>query len=151
MERHLLELTRFNRQKAHAWIDAAIMKAASGLPWFMEVREPTRTDLQNKALHGLIGQIMKQRTHHNGIRMDMRKWKGVFMQALGEEVEFIPTLDGTSVFPLGLSTSALSKAKFVALIELILCWTAQEGLIIHHFDDGDRAAAGDNLAADVAA
>lgn len=135
MSRHLIALNSpANKALAKRGVDCAP-------PYYiLEIREPTRTDEQNAALHGLIGQIMKQRTHHNGLRMDMRKWKAMFVQALGEEVEFIPTLDGSSVFPLGLSTKALPKGKFSELIELILAWTAQEGLTVEHFDDARAAA-----------
>ncbi len=136
MGRHILTLTQHNRAKAVE----GVVKAPNG--YVLELREPTRSLEQNSALHGLITQIMRQRTHHNGLRMDMRKWKGVFLQALGEEVEFIPTLDGDGVFPLGLSTRELSKARFADLIELILAWCAREGLTVEHFDDGQGAREG---------
>lgn len=136
-DRHTLPLTRHDRAKAIQGLDVAIAKGN----WLMELREATRTDEQNRAIHGLIGQIMKQRTHHNGVRMDMALWKAVFLQALGEEVRFVPTLDGGSMFPLGLSTSKLTIARGSELIEFILAWTAHEGLTIHHFDGTEDGAA----------
>jgi len=139
MERHTLRLTRANRDKAIQGVEAAIrIGFAEGSPWTMELRERRRTDDQNDALHGLIAQIMKQRTHHNGVRMTKPLWKAVFMQALGEEVTFLPTLDGTGMFPLGLSTRELSVSRFAELMELILAWCAREGLTIEHFDGQER-------------
>lgn len=139
-ERHTLRLTPSRRAEAHAWIDRAIQRGRESRAWTMELREAKRTDDQNAALHGLIGQIIKQRPIHNGIPMDMALWKASFMQALGEEIRFLPTLDGKSVFPIGLSTSALPVARFSELIEYILWWAANEGLTVKHFD-GDQAVA----------
>lgn len=141
MSRNLLRLTPGARQEAHQWVDKALSYWKPGKPWLLEVRKPKRTDEQNAALHGLIAQIIKQRPIHNGIRMDMALWKASFMQAFGEEVRFIPTLDGDGVFPVGLRTSALSVDRFSELIEFILSWAAQEGLTIRHFDADDQAEA----------
>lgn len=141
-DRHTLPLTRADRAKAIQGIDVAIAKGN----WLMELREATRTDEQNRAIHGLIGQIMKQRTHHNGVRMDLKLWKAVFMQALGEEIVFVPKLDGDGLFPLGLSTSKLSIARGSELIEFILAWTAREGLTITHFDGAEDGAVAKNAA-----
>lgn len=135
-ERHTLLLSRATLDRAIQGVIAAVSKGG----WVLELRPAKRTDEQNDALHGLIDQIMKQRTHHNGIRMTKELWKATFMQALGEEVRFVPTLDGQGLFPLGLRTSKLSKERFSDLIELVLAWCAQEGLRIKHFDDGEEAA-----------
>lgn len=131
--RHILTLTRFNREKALE----GVRRAPDG--YVLELREARRSDDQNSALHGLIAQIMRQRPMHNGVRMDMALWKATFLHALGEEVRFVPTLEGDGVFPLGLKTSALSKARFAELLELVLAWSAREGLQIEHFDE-QRAA-----------
>jgi hypothetical protein len=130
-DRHVLPLTRYDRPKAIQGIDAAIAKGG----WLMELRASTRSDEQNRAIHGLIGQIMKQRSHHNGVRMDKALWKAVFLQALGEEVRFVPTLDGDGLFPLGLSTSKLTVARGSELIEFIMAWCAREGLTVEHFGE----------------
>lgn len=143
-ERHTLKLTGANRARAYKGVEAAIVKGkATGKPWTLELRERTRTDEQNDALHGLIDQIIKQRPMHNGIRMDKALWKAAFMQAMGEEIRFTPTLDGKSVFPIGLSTSRLSVARFTELIEFVLAWCATEGLTVKHFD-GDQGTGGAN-------
>lgn len=132
---HTLLLTPGNRAKAEQGLRVAMAKGG----WVMELREGRRTDAQNDALHGLIAQVMAQRTHHNGVRMDMALWKATFMQALGEEVRFIPTLEGDGLFPLGLSTSRLTKSRFADLIELVLAWCAREGLTVEHFDSNPPA------------
>lgn len=141
-ERYSLRLTMSKRAEAHAWVDRAVERGREGgKAWTLELREATRTDEQNRAIHGLIGQIIKQRPVHNGVRMDMALWKAAFMQALGEEVRFTPTLDGKGVFPIGLRTSALSVARFSELVEFVLAWCAAEGIEIKHFDDAEARAA----------
>jgi hypothetical protein len=65
------------------------------------------------------------------------------LHALGREVRFVPTLDGSSMLPLGLRSSKLTKAEFSDLIELILAWCAANGIAVQHFDaaNDDRVAA----------
>lgn len=135
MTRHLLRLTPGQREQAHRWVDAALSRWQPGKPYTLEIREPKRSDEQNSALHGLIQQIIKQRPVHNGVRMDMALWKASFMQALGEEIRFVSTLEGDGVFPIGLSTRALSKSRFSELLDFILAWCAREEIEIEHFDD----------------
>jgi uncharacterized protein YggL (DUF469 family) len=134
-ERHTLKLTKANHAKALQGVTAAVAKGKDGKPWTLELRERTRTDEQNDALHGLIDQIIRQRPEHNGIRMDKALYKAAFMQALGEEIRFLPTLDGKGVFPIGLSTSKLSVSRFAELMEFVLAWCAEEGITVEHFDD----------------
>lgn len=136
MTRHVLKITPANREKALSGIEIALRRYKAGdAAWTLELRESRRSDEQNDALHSLIDQILKQRPIHNGIKMDKALWKATFMQALGEEIRFIPTLEGDGLFPLGLSTRELNKARFSELITLILAWTAREGIVIQHFEE----------------
>lgn len=139
-DRHVLQLEPSARATAMAGVNAAIAKGRNGKLWLMELREWSRTDEQNRALHGLIGQILKQRPHHFGMRMTMEGYKAIFMHALGREAPMVPNLDGDGFFPMGLSTSKLTVGEFSQLIESILAWTAQEGLTIKHFDAEDGEA-----------
>lgn len=141
MSRNLLRLTPGARQEAHRWVDKALSYWKPGQPWMLEVREPKRTDDQNAALWSLLGQINKQRPIHNGRKMTPDLWKSVFMDALGHEVDYCASLDGERIFPLGHRSSHLTKAQFSDLLELILSWTAQQGLTIRHFDADDQAEA----------
>jgi len=128
--RPILPLTAGSAQRAHAWVAKAIQTGGK----VMEIRDAKRTDPQNAALWSLLGQIQKQRPLHNGVQMTPELWKAVFMQAAGQEIVFVPTLEGAGMFPLGLRSSKLTKAEFSELLECIIAWTAKEGLIIDHFD-----------------
>lgn len=120
-----------------------VANIVNGLPLGtrVEIKDRSRTDDQNRAIHGLVGQILKQRPMHLGIVMDKVSYKAIFMHGLGRELTMLPSLDGKSLVPLGLSTSALSVTEFNNLIEFVLAWCAEQGLTIKHFD-GDRDAAG---------
>lgn len=130
INRPTLLLTPANAVKAHGWVERAIQAGDK----VMEIRDRKRTDPQNAALWSLLGQIQRQRPTHNGVPMTPELWKAVFMQAAGQEVVFVPTLEGAGMFPLGLRSSQLTKPEFSNLIECILAWTAREGLEIEHFD-----------------
>lgn len=148
MTRHLLKLTPGQRDTAHAWVEKALRLWQPGAAWMLEVREATRTDEQNRALWSLLGQIQKARPVHNGVQMDTETWKCLFMHALGREVRFVPTLDGSSMLPLGLRSSKLTKREFSDLIELILAWCAENGVEVEHFDAAnDDSASTDREAA----
>lgn len=134
MSRHMLTLSRSNRNLAKAGID----RAPDG--WIIELRDAKRSDEQNAALWGLLGQVQKQRPRHNGVRMSTDLWKATFMQALGHEMLMLPTLDGDGFFPMGHRSSVLTKSEFSNLLEFILAWCAREGLTIEHFDDPRLAA-----------
>lgn len=138
--RHLIPLTPANRGQALMGVEVAIRKGQRGKPWVLELREPRRSDEQNRALWSLLGQIHKQRPTHNGVRMTPDLWKAVFMQALGAEMVMLPTLDGDGFFPLGHRSSQLTTAQFADLLSLILAWCAREEIEVKHFDDFTEAA-----------
>lgn len=131
--------------------ETALMVNRLPLGTKVEIGEETRTARQNRAIHGLIGQIIKQRPRHNGIRYSMAAYKAAFMAGLGEEAEWVPNLDGTGMVPVGLSTSALTVRQFNDLMAFIFAWCAREGLTVEHFDDSGQGAGGVNTPARAAA
>lgn len=136
MTRHVLTInTVQDRQKA--------LQGVQRMPWgwTVELREQRRTDEQNRAIHGLCKQVLKQRPIHRGITMTMDKYKAAFMHLLGQEMEFVPALDGDSFFPMGHHTSALTKGEFSKLMECSIAWCIREGLTIEHFDGDQQQAA----------
>lgn len=116
----------------------AIERAPAG--YAVDIKEGKRSDEQNRALWGLLNQIVKQRPHHNGVKMDAELYKAVFLNALGAEMRMMPRLDGDGYFPVGYRSSQLTKSEFSNVLELMLAWCAQQGLTIKHFDADDRGA-----------
>ena len=106
----------------------------------IEFKAPRRTLDQNAMLWACLTDVADQ-ARHMGRAYPSETWKALFMHALGREVQFLPTLDGQSVFPLGFKSSDLSKAEMSDLIEFILAWGAENGVTFHlkeHRNDDGR-------------
>jgi hypothetical protein len=96
--------------------------------WYtVKIGPETRSDEQNRLLWPLLTEVAKQSKHY-GRDLPKEDWKNLFVGALSG-AEFVPSLDGKSVMPLGLSTRVLSKAKFSDLIELIYSYSAEHGIV----------------------
>jgi hypothetical protein len=85
------------------------------------------TSAQRIRFHAMVGDLAKQATH-NGRKYDPVQWKAIILQALGQEIEFLPTLDGKSFFPIGFHTSEFSKEQMSDAIELVFAWGTEHGV-----------------------
>jgi hypothetical protein len=125
MSRALLVLNNNDvRARAISWVQ----KAPAGCR--VEFREAKRSTEQNDRMWAMLTDIARQK-EHCGRKYDAALWKCLFMNALGHETQFIPTLDGTSFMPLGYRSSELSKAEMSALIDLMFAWGAENGVVFH--------------------
>jgi hypothetical protein len=86
-----------------------------------------RTSAQNARFHAMIGEVAKQATH-NGTRYSADQWKAIFLHALGQEIQFLPSLDGRSFFPIGMHSSEFSKDQMSDAIELVFAWGTEHGV-----------------------
>ena len=102
----------------------------------VEFRAAKRTLPQNDRMWAMLTDVSRQKQHH-GRKYTPDQWKCIFMNALGREIEIVPTLDGSSIMPLGYRSSELSKGEMSDLIELMMSWGAQNGVI---FQDDLRMA-----------
>lgn len=98
--------------------------------YMLKVSNPTRTDLQNKMMWPLLAEFEKQGATINGKEHRDHQWKSIFLEALGHEQEFLPSLDGSRWFAAGLRSSTLGTKEFSDLIEMILAEAAERGVII---------------------
>lgn len=118
------------RLKATAWVH----KAPAGTR--LEFKASKRSLPQNDLMWSLLTRVAQQK-ENAGRRYTPDQWKVLFMHACGREVQFIPSLDGATFLPWGRSSSDLSKQEMTDLIEFILSWSAQNGVVFH---DDARAA-----------
>ena len=86
-----------------------------------------RTLPQNDRMWAMLTDIAKQK-RHCGQYYPTETWKALFMHALGQEMRFLPALDGQGVVPIGYRSSRLTKQEMSELIELIRAWGAQHGV-----------------------
>ena len=112
------------RGRASNWV----MKAPHGTR--VEFKAAKRSLPQNERMWAMLTDVAMQKDHH-GKRYTPDQWKIIFMAAIGREVQFIPSLDGTSFIPWGQSSSDLSKAEMTALLDFIEAWGTEAGVVFH--------------------
>lgn len=131
MSRALIIINTMNdRAKAAHWAHKAPMGCR------IEFKETKRSLPQNSLLWSLLSQVAAQK-EHAGRRYTPDQWKILFMHACGREVQFVPSLDGSTFLPWSQSSSDLSKAEMTELIEFIMCWAAQNSV---SFNEKEEAA-----------
>jgi hypothetical protein len=111
------------RERAIGWIKSAEEYSR------VTFQGPVRTLPQNAKLHAMLTDIAKQRPTLGGTRMNVERWKRVFMNHLGSAMEYLPTLDGDGFFPAGYRTSELSVPECCDLIESIYAWGASNEIV----------------------
>jgi hypothetical protein len=116
-----------DRKRAVEWVAKAPQETV------IEFRRARRTTEQNDRMWAMLTDIAEQKTlHDNHYKPD--QWKVIFMQALGHEMGIAPTLDGSTWFPLGYSSSKLTKEEMSNLIDFMHAWGAENGVA---FNDGE--------------
>lgn len=115
------------RQRAVHWCQ----KAPEGTR--VEYKAPKRTLPQNSRLWASLTDVAQQATHM-GRKYTPDQWKVLFMHACGREVQFLPSLDGSTFIPWGQSSSDLSKEEMAQLLEFIYAWGAEHGITFHDHD-----------------
>jgi len=126
----LILSTERERRKAVDWVS----KAPDGTR--LEFKAPRRSLPQNDRMWAMLSDVAQQK-EHCGRRYTPDQWKVLFMHACGREVQFVPSLDGSTFIPWGQSSSDLSKAEMSELIEFIFSWGAENGVRFH--DDAEAA------------
>jgi len=112
-----------------------VARAPSGAR--VEVKQTKRSTAQNSFLWAALTQVALQKKHC-GRKYTPDVWKSIFMHACGQEVQFIPSLDQTTLIPWGHRSSDLSKHEMSELLEFIISWCTQNGVTLH--DPQERAA-----------
>ena len=72
------------------------------------------------------------------IRMTPENWKRFFLAAWKRETLVVPNEDGTGFYDLGVRSSKLTKKDFIDLIEFVLAFGAQRGVVFQ--DSAEEAA-----------
>lgn len=125
MSRALITVNgKSDRERASAWA----LKAPAGTR--VEFKKPRRTIPQNDRMWAMLTDIATQK-EHAGRKYSPDQWKVLFMHACGREVQFIPALDNGTFIPWGQSSSDLSKQEMTDLIEFMLAWGAENGVVFH--------------------
>jgi hypothetical protein len=110
-----------DRANLHRWVDAA------PVGYRVAFTEPSRSLAQNDRMWAMLADIAKVATI-NGMKYDADQWKCIFMKAMGKDVQFLPTLDGTQFFPTGFRSSDLSVREMSDLQTFMESWAAEQGI-----------------------
>lgn len=86
----------------------------------------TRRDAQNRKLWPMLQDIQRQVPGMETFSTEEIKLR--FLNALGVEMRFLPTLEGEGMFPVGLRSSTLTVKQFAGLIELLYKYGAEKGV-----------------------
>ena len=111
-----------DRQRQHAL--QCVTEAPQG--YCVTIAEETRTQEQNRLMWPLIADIQGQAEGMGVYSADDIKLR--FLHAFGQEMRFLPELEGTGMFPVGQRSSTLTKKQFTGLIELFFAYGARNGV-----------------------
>lgn len=113
-------------EKTRSMAIAALRLASLDMGLVCTIAEETRTQAQNRLMWPKLTALSRHAIHY-GRKLAPEDWKNLCMGALAN-AEFIPSLDGHSVMPLGLSTRVLPKKRFSLLIDVIDAEIALKGV-----------------------
>ena len=119
-------LTNYNRPRVLAEIAEAPLGARVTLD-----DGPPRTSPQNRLMWKLLSFFADQVVHGDR-KYDAETWKAILLKAFGKELQFVPSLDGTSMVALGYRSSLLSIDEMSQFIEFIYAEGTKLGVL---FDD----------------
>lgn len=115
---------KYDRERATKWI----VQAPAGTRVLF--KESRRTVAQNDRLWAALSDVASQLMWH-GRRLSTDSWKLLFLDALNSEMNLVPNIAGDGFVNLGRSSSNLSKADFSNLLELIVAFGVEHGVIFH--------------------
>jgi hypothetical protein len=113
---------RGDRDFVHRLIDTATPGTR------IELLPPKSTDPQRNRMWALLTDISKQYVHA-GRKHDPEMWRGLMLQACGQEVDWVPTLDGSSLIPFGGSTEKMGVREMAEFLSFIEAWGVQNGVV----------------------
>lgn len=113
-----------DRERACRWITRAPFGTR------LEFKAARRSVAQNAKFWAALSDIASQLRWH-GRSMTTGQWKMVMIDALKRESKLVPNIDGTGFVDLGRSSSDLSNEEMGQLIEIVLAFGAQHGVVFH--------------------
>lgn len=122
MSRWSFIITEANRARILEWVRRA------PVGFRIELKEPKRSDAQNRLMWPLLTEISTQLLWH-GQKYSPDDWKDFMMHQLGNG-RWMPAEEGGMV-PIGMRTSDLGKTEFSDLIEVIRAFAARQGVELH--------------------
>jgi hypothetical protein len=111
---------------------SAILNAPDG--YIVDLKEPKRSTDQNSMMWSLLGDLARAKPE--GRNWTPETYKAAMMHYLGHQVMFAEGLGGTGPFPVGFRTSKLTKRQMADLIDCILSYGAEHGVVFKDTRNG---------------
>lgn len=116
--------SKSERERATKWV----AQAPTGTRVIF--KESKRTTDQNSKLWASLTDIATQLDWH-GEKLTPDDWKILFLDALNREMRPVPRIGAPGYVNLGRSSSNLTKAEFSNLLELIIAFGTEHGVVFH--------------------
>ncbi len=98
--------------------------------WRVEIREPRRSDDQNRRMWAMIDDVRTQKPDWFGPGLDADDVKQIFLSSLFKELRMARSADGDGFVPVGRRSSRLTVQQMSDLLSLIEAWCAREGVAL---------------------
>jgi hypothetical protein len=110
------------RRKAASWVRQAPVNTR------VTFQGPKRSVQQNDKMWAALTDVSEQLTWH-GQKLSADDFKCIFIAGLKQELRAVPNLQNNGFITLGRSSSDLSKEEMSLLIELIISWGIEHGVV----------------------
>ena len=89
--------------------------------------EERRSSEQNAKMWAMLTEFSQQ-LEHNGRYYAPEQWKAILLHAWGQEVVFLPALEGKAWIPYGNQSSKMSKRDMTSFLEFIMAEGTKRGV-----------------------
>ena len=100
-------------------------------------REERRSSEQNAKMWAMLSEFSRQ-LEHGGRFYEPERWKAILLHAWGQEIEFLPTLDGNGFIPYGNQSSKMTKRDMMSFLEFVIAEGTKRGVVFAD-DPADHA------------
>ena len=113
-----------------AFLQRMIQEAKIGT--VVEMRVDPASEPMRRRMWAMLNEVAKKVPHvdrfGNERHYDASQWKLLMMQACGQEVDFMPSLDGSTFLPFDGRSSKMDAASMGELISFIDYWGTTNGV-----------------------
>ena len=100
-----------------------------------------RSSEQNAKMWAMLTEFSQQ-LEHGGRHYDPEHWKAILLHAWGQEIEFLPALDGKAFIPYGNQSSKMLKRDMISFLDFIGIEGNRRGVVFRDdpIDADERSA-----------
>jgi len=105
---------------------------ASGKHFTLEIKDASKSRVQEEKYHAMIGEVAKQ-AWHMGSKWDAESWKRLLVDQFCKDNGIktgvvIPNLAGDGIVQLGMQTRKFTKEQASEFVEWLHAWGAEHGV-----------------------